>query len=63
MHSGNNGSNNNSTFNTATNAPLTPFTLLDMWTKDLKDAGYAKFAIKTLFIAPNDLLSQLKATQ
>lgn len=47
---------NTSSFNTATNAPLTPFTLLEMWSKDLKDAGYNKFSIKSLYIPPKDLL-------
>jgi hypothetical protein len=58
----NNGSNNqgNTTFNTATNAPLTPFTLLEMWAKDLKDAGYNKYSIKSVYIAPTELLPQIK---
>lgn len=65
-YSGNsNGSNNNSgpgpTVNTATNAPLTPFTLLEMWSKDLKDAGYNKYQIKSVYIPPTDLLIQIKA--
>lgn len=51
---------NNTTFNTVTNAPLTPFTLLDMWSKDLKDAGYTKFSIKPLYIPSSELLAQLK---
>lgn len=50
----------NNTFNTATNAPLTPFTLLEMWAKDLKDAGYNKYSIKSVYIAPNELLTQIK---
>lgn len=62
--SNNNNSNgsggNSSTFNTATNAPLTPFTLLEMWGKDLKDAGYNKFTIKPVYIPPNELLAQVK---
>ena len=54
----NSGSNNNpnASINTATNAPLTLFTLLEMWSKDLKDAGYNKFQIKSVYIPPNDLL-------
>ena len=58
----NSSSNNNpnASINTATNAPLTPFTLLEMWSKDLKDAGYNKFQIKSVYIPPNDLLTQVK---
>lgn len=48
-----------STFNTATNAPLTPFTLLEMWCKDLKDAGYPRFTAKFCFINSRELLTQL----
>ena len=63
MNAGSGSNNNNaagSTFNTATNAPLTPFTLLEMWAKDLKDAGYNKYSIKSVYIAPTDLLNQIK---
>lgn len=62
MGTGNANTNSsiNSSFNTVTNAPLTPFTLLEMWAKDLKDAGYNKFTIKSLYIPPNDLLNQVK---
>lgn len=64
-NAGNNSSStsNNNTFNTATNAPLTPFTILDMWAKDLKDAGYNKFSIKPVYIPSNDLIIQLKSVQ
>lgn len=56
----NNASSNNiGTFNTVTNAPLTPITLLDMWSKDLKDAGYPKYSIKPVYIPSTDLISQL----
>lgn len=66
MNAGGNGGNNNgisngnSTFNTATNAPLTPFTMLEMWSKDLKDSGYNKYSIKSVYISPSDLLTQIK---
>lgn len=57
-----NGTDTLITVNTLNNAPLTPFTLLDMWLKDLKDAGYTKFSAKPLFIEPFELLSQLKSS-
>ena len=61
--SASNGNNHNCTgptVNTATNAPLTPFTLLEMWSKDLKDAGYNKYNIKSVYIPPAELLTQIK---
>ena len=57
-----NGTDTLITVNTLNNAPLTPFTLLDMWLKDLKDAGYAKFSAKAVYVEPFELLSQLKST-
>jgi hypothetical protein len=57
-----NGTDTLITVNTLNNAPLTPFTLLDMWLKDLKDAGYVKFSAKAVFIEPFELLSRLKST-
>lgn len=48
-----------SSINTATNTPLNPLTLLEMWSKDMKDAGYARFTTKYCHIPPLDLLAQL----
>jgi hypothetical protein len=64
MDAGQNGSSSasSSSFNTATNAPLNPFTILEMWSKDIKDAGYSKFTIKSVFVEPNDLLAQLRTS-
>ncbi len=57
-----NGTDTLITVNTLNNAPLTPFTLLEMWLKDLKDAGYNKFSAKAIYIEPFELLSQLKSS-